>query len=447
MSPRPNFLKCLALCVLALCVLTACTKASVRDTSAATRFVPGQASDLSQITITNGADWMDTDGSPIAAHEGDIARFEGLRKQALFFTDEDWGAVHKNRAIDYVLVEKGKAWGADDDTDIEYIYQSLLERTQRYVLTPEQIREGWLRHIKLEKPNHSWVSNESALKLMAKGMLPPDTSLPENNPNYDMIDAQLTTELFGLLAPGRPDVALKMSHLPIRTTAYRDAQWIAEFYVIMHALASCVDPDSPMDAQVMWLAEQARVRLPHGSYAVKMYDFVKQSYDTNPDKDDWEKTRDALYERYQASGGADGYHYDQWYDAGINFGASLASLFYGRGDFRQTVRIGTLCGWDSDNPTATWGGLLGFMLGRAGVEKAFADHELSTLYHIGRTRINFSDRTPELPGDDSFELMAERGLTVIDRVIAELMRGGIDRAGGRWTIPAARVPVGPAESE
>ena len=372
---------------------------------------------------------------------------EGQRKEAPFFTDEDWGAVHKNRTIDFVLVEKGKAWGADDDTDIEYIYQSLLERAERSVLAPEQIREGWLRHIKLEEQNYLWVSNESALKLMAKGMLPPDTSLPENNANYDMIDAQLTTELFGLLAPGRPDVALKMSHLPIRTTAYRDAEWIAEFYVVMHSLASRVDSDKPMDAQVMWLAEQARVRLPNGSYAAKIYDFVKQSYDANPDKDNWEKTRDALYERYQASGGADGYRYDQWYDAGINFGASLVSLFYGRGDFRRTVCIGTLCGWDSDNPTATWGGLLGFMIGRDGVVKAFPDHDLSTLYHIGRTRINFPDRTPGLPGDDSFELMAQRGLAVIDRVVAEQMHGGVDRAGGSWKIPAVRVPLGPAESE
>lgn len=31
-------------------------------------------------------------------------------------------------------------------------------------------------------------------------------------------DAQLTTEIFGLFAPARPDVALRMVYLPIRTT-------------------------------------------------------------------------------------------------------------------------------------------------------------------------------------------------------------------------------------
>ena len=49
--------------------------------------------------------------------------------------------------------------------------------------------------------------------------------------------------------------------------------------------------------------------------------------------------------------------------SGINFASSLISLFYGEGDLKETIKIGTLAGWDSDNPTATWGGLLGFMYG------------------------------------------------------------------------------------
>ena len=39
--------------------------------------------------------------------------------------------------------------------------------------------------------------------------------------------------------------------------------------------------------------------------------------------------------------------------------ASIVSLMYGEGDFKKTVQIAVLAGWDSDNPAATWGGLLG----------------------------------------------------------------------------------------
>ena len=45
-----------------------------------------------------------------------------------------------------------------------------------------------------------------------RGLTPPETSEPENNSDYNMIDAQLTTEIFGLLAPARPDIALKRAH-------------------------------------------------------------------------------------------------------------------------------------------------------------------------------------------------------------------------------------------
>ena len=41
------------------------------------------------------------------------------------------------------------------------------------------------------------------------------------------------------------------------------------------------------------------------------------------------------------------------------FGASLISLFYGEGDYKET-KDSYLCGWDSDNPASK----LGFMYGK-----------------------------------------------------------------------------------
>ena len=51
------------------------------------------------------------------------------------------------------------------------------------------------------------------------------------------------------------------------------------------------------------------------------------------------------------------------------FASSLVSLFYGEGDLKETIKIGTLAGWDSDNPTSTWGGLIGFIIGRKWLKK------------------------------------------------------------------------------
>lgn len=177
----------------------------------------------------------------------EMDKIGGEGPHGVFYTRDAWGQPDEpsiwaegkpselSASIDWVLEEKGGVWGADDDTDIEYMYQHLLLTDQTSILSGEQIRDGWLKHIysdentpftndKGEKENFLWVSNQRAHDLMRiDGLVPPATSDPLNNNEYEMIDAQLTTEIFGLLAPARPDVALRMAYLPIRTTARENA--------------------------------------------------------------------------------------------------------------------------------------------------------------------------------------------------------------------------------
>ncbi len=360
-----------------------------------------------------------------------------------FYTRENWGkqdlpsiwgeGIPSNLSptIDFVLISEDSIWGSDDDTDIEYMYQQLLYTNKATVLSPEQIRDGWLKHIKAEEENFLWVSNQTAFDLMSTGMLPPATSQPENNENYMMIDAQLTTEIFGLFAPARPDIALKMAYLPIRTTAREDAAWISEYYVVMYSLASYVDQNLSMKEKIHWMANEARKRLPEDSYSSKMFDFVKSQYDTGVP---WEKARDSVYQRYQVAQ-EDGYditskklYCNGCFAAGINYASSIVSLLYGEGDIIETIKIGVLSGWDSDNPTATWGGLLGFMIGKDGIEAVFGNN-LSDRFNIHRTRQNFPNN-----GIDSFDNMAEKGVFIIDRVVQEQMKGGVDLDKNVWYI-------------
>ncbi len=351
---------------------------------------------------------------------------ENVRAAPPFFNDDNWQEPigREGEVVDYALVND--PWGADDDTDIEYVYQKAMEQNDSYLLSGEQIAAAWQEHVGLPL---LWVSNLAALGQMQNGALPPVTSLPENNPMWDMIDAQLTTEIFGAMAPARPDVALQMAHLPIRTTAYLHSEWAAEFYVIMHSLVALADPNLSRKEQVFWMAQQARERIPDWSYIADMYDFVKAQYERNPDIDNWEETRDKVYDRYQVQGAA-GYSYKYPWDAGINFAASIVSLLYGEGDYKKTIRIGTLAGWDSDNPTATWGGLLGLLYGYEGLQEHFDKSDFSDEYLITRTRYNF----PEAP--DNFTDMATQGLDIIDRAVVQGMGGEV--VDGKWVIPLVR---------
>lgn len=395
-------------------------------------------------------------GQSIANWTGIVTEMDkigGEGSAGVFYTRDDWGKEDQpnhwgatvpqlSLTIDWVFRDLNEIWGSDDDTDIEYIYQHLLTTHKTSMLSGAQIRDGWLAHIYDENDsplvgrrgkgeNFLWVSNQRAHELMLGGLLPPATSDPQHNEHYDMIDAQLTTEIFGLFAPGRPDVALKMAHLPIRTTARGDAADAAEFYVVMHALASSVNPEQTRREQVRWMASQARAHLPDNSVSARMYDFVQSRHAAGVP---WEQARDEVYQRYQIEQ-RDGYHMTSrkldcngCAAAGINFAASLVSLFYGEGDFQQTVKIAVLAGWDSDNPAATWGGLLGFMEGKTGIEAIF-DRTFSERYNIHRTRKGFG--VPN--GVDNFTDMSATGLAIIDRVVREEMGG--KRKDNEWVIP------------
>ena len=366
----------------------------------------------------------------------------GEIKTGKFYTSDDWGKLDQpsifdpskpsqlSKNIDFVFEQNG-IWPADDDTDIEYMYQELLFTNKTAFLTSSQIKNGWQKHIKLEEENFLWVSNQRAFDLMNEGILPPETSNQKLNEHYDMIDAQLTTEIFGLLSPSRPDIALKMANLPVLTTARDNAKWISDFYISMHSLAYNIDFSKDIKNEIFSLAENSRYLLPDSSYSSKMYDFVKKQYDSGVS---WEEARDKIYERYQVNE-EDGYditsrnlYCNGCFAAGINFAASLISLFWGEGDLKKTIKIGTLMGWDSDNPTSTWGGLIGFILGKEGIEEEFGK-KFSNEYFIHRTRQNFEKSI------DNFDNMADKGIRIISRLVINELGGSYDIDNQLWYIP------------
>ena len=364
----------------------------------------------------------------------------GEIKTGNFYTRENWSKKdepniwspnNKYETIDFVLRNKNEIWGSDDDTDIEYMYQELLFQSNETVLSPKDIRDGWLKHMKIEEENFLWVSNQKAFDLMNQGFLPPETSNPKFNEHFDMIDAQLTTEIFGLLSPTNYKYALKMSNLPVRTTSRGDAALISEFYIIIHSLASTINQSNPIDKELIKISDLASDVLDKNSYSFKMYDYVKKKFESGIK---WEQTRDSIYNRYQVNQ-MDGYditsrelYCNGCFASGINFASSLVSYFYGKGDFKETIKIASLSGWDSDNPASTWGGLLGFIHGKTKIENIF-NKPLSNKYNIHRTRQNFENN-----GLDNFKNMSKKGLSIIDNVV--LKTGGfIDLDQNSWYIP------------
>lgn len=357
---------------------------------------------------------------------------EGVRKEPPFYTDADWPMTSDGRALRFVTDQD--PWQADDDTDIEYVYAHLMHQHQRPDLTADQIRGGWVEHIN----SFIWVSNARARELMERGVAPPATSIPAANNLYLRIDAQLSTEFFGVLAPGMPHAALELANAPILTTARGHAAHAAQFFVVLHALAGARGADALNPAGIEQLVEDALVYIPGTSKAADIIGLVLDDYRANPDPKDWERTRDLLAQTFQTDAAINGYRYLHWTESSVNFGAAIVCLLYGQGDLRETIRIGTLTGWDSDNPTASMGGLVGLMLGADGVRASFPADDLSDRYWISRTRDAMPDYLPSDPeAEDLFSALSARMLARVDDTVR--MNAGIANATG-WLIPAQPTP-------
>lgn len=352
---------------------------------------------------------------------------EGQKQGPPFYDDSDWGPS----GFDFVLDQD--PWYADDDTDIEYVYCHLMDQHQTNMLSGQQIRDGWMSHIN----DYIWVSDAQARSLMNDGHTTPQTGMLALNDLALMIDAQLTTEIFGSCAPGMSDVTLQMADLPIRTVATGYAAHAAQYFVLLYCLASDVNPNLSKKDQILWLADEARKYIPDTSKSADIYDYVKADYLANPDKDDWESTRDKIYDRYQLNAASNGFRYQIWYESSVNFATGIMALLYGEGDYKKTVKIGTLSGWDSDNSTATLGGLLGFMYGYSDLVAEFPGTTFSDRYWINRTRDNMPDYLLADPdAEDTFTMLADRMLTIIDMTIQDA-GGTVDANSNQWLLPLA----------
>lgn len=359
-----------------------------------------------------------------------------------FYTDADWGTeIVNGRGVTLTIDwDNPDPCGADDDTDIEYSYlHEMVENAGTVKLDPEDIANMWNTNVE----SFVWYSNSAADLLQESGVRTPSTTLSAANQHRNIIDAQLTTELFGALAPARPDVALDIAQLPIRTSAGGFATHAAQFNVLLYSLAPLVDQDASGAEQVRWLIDEARKYLPDSSRIAEIIDWVLAEYDANPGEP-WENLRDRIYDRYQLNSAENGFNFIVKYESAINLAAQVAELLHGEGDLLRTLQIGALFGWDADNPTASNAGLLGLMKGTEAVEAEFTEAGINIVerFNANRTRVNLTDYLPDDPeATDTFDMMGERALTLVDETVRA---GGGTVSDTSWTIPLVSAPASTA---
>ncbi|MFP4055230.1 MAG: ADP-ribosylglycohydrolase family protein, partial [Phycisphaerae bacterium] len=263
-------------------------------------------------------------------------------------------------------------WEGDDDTLFEYMYADLL--AENASPSGSDVKAQWEQHMKVPA---FYIANRQARYLMNQGYTPPQTGSHERNVYWFAIDSQITTESVGAMAPGMRQRASDLTGTLGGATNEGYALQAAQFYAAMYAAA-------PFGSDVEQLVQDGLAVVPAGS---RTHQVITDTWDLyTADKADgtldWRATQTSLFDNYGLRD--DTGRYRGWVESTVNTAMTTLAVLYGQGDFKQTVEIGALAGFDADCNPATAGGLVGLMQGYdailAAVPNATAtDYEIPTL--------------------------------------------------------------------
>jgi hypothetical protein len=304
---------------------------------------------------------------------------------------------------DSVEWKVGSSYGTDDDTSMEYVWTDAMEVYGPDAITYRDLRDVWMSHIR----DYIWCGNASARQLMSQGMLPPETGSKENNPNYRAIDAQIESEIFGMVDPGNIQNAKGRSIAWMRCVADGPALDTASFY---SALASELYVNSDMAGA---LANVAAL-YSETSSAYKIYKNVEELKESGLN---WRDARKSLYQDYFINNEV---KKRDTLDCEINFAMTILALVYGEGDFNQTGQIACLAGFDCDCNCATACLLMGIKDGYSHLPAELKAKSGDTYYNTNRPGLK----------SDTLTHWAERVCNLGDMIITHL--GGVaQNVGGK----------------
>lgn len=234
-----------------------------------------------------------------------------------------------------------------------------------------------------------WHANQAARYNILKGINPPESGHWLKNPHADCIDYQIEADFAGLMSPGMPNTASKISDQIGHIMNYGDG-WYGGVYVgAMYSLAL-------VSNDMNYVVNEALKTIPKESNYYKCIADVIKWHKQYPD--DWKKTWFELQQKWSNDIGCpDGVFAPFNIDATINSAYVVLGLLYGNGDFTNTMEITTRCGQDADCNPSSAGGILGAMIGyeaipaywKLGLKEAesldfkYTSTSLNDVYEIG----------------------------------------------------------------
>lgn len=249
-----------------------------------------------------------------------------------------------------------------------------------------------------------------------RGIWPPQ-SAEVGNPYQEWIGAQMRGDIWGMIAPGTPETAIKYAAIDSSMSHTGNGLYAEQFVSAMVSIAMVeTAPEVIIRTALSYIPADCR-------YAKAINDVL----DWHAAYPEWETT----WERIDSEWGTfpDGSRvrsfgvpeYDtcegiyiapdmKWVHADVNGAIVVLAMLYGKGDFTQTLGIATMSGYDSDCNVGTVGAILGAALGETGIP----DNWKQPMHDIYHTNLKLDNS--DLVISEIAKETAEYGLKVMSEI-------------------------------
>lgn len=253
-----------------------------------------------------------------------------------------------------------------------------------------------------------WHANQAGRYNILTGIKAPQSGYWMNNPHADCIDYQIEADFAGLMSPGMPNTASRISDKIGHIMNYGDG-WYGGVYVgAMYALAFS-------SADINLIVENALKTIPPQSEFYQCIHDVIDWHKKYPA--DWKQTWLEVQKKWANDIGCpEGVFVPFNIDAKVNAAYVVIGLLYGDGNFTRTLEIATRCGQDADCNPSTAGGILGTILGydkipaywkmglaeAEGIDFKYTQMSLNKVYETGMKHAlkNIQDNGGKITGDN-----------------------------------------------
>ncbi|MCL2126628.1 MAG: ADP-ribosylglycohydrolase family protein [Treponema sp.] len=228
----------------------------------------------------------------------------------------------------------------NDDITYEIAFLSACAQKGKAVSSAD-IADQWLALVPA-----GWSAEQVALDNLRRGICPPESG-SWKNPYREWIGAQMRGAVCGQLVPGNPREAARLAWLD-GVISHAGNGVLGEAFNAALASMAFVEKDTRR------LLDRAIGLIPHDSEYYSVLAFAREE----AGKGDFNSAWAACEERYKQY---------NWIHAYPNAAAETVALWFGGGDFDETMHLVSMCGQDVDCNAAQIGAVLGAQNGLAAI--------------------------------------------------------------------------------